>query len=181
MRLPPATATESYSVAMESLALLDPAVVDLHLLALPDLPADLGRLVGPLDAQIRLELKGPHLLMRATATGDLSLVCHRCLKEFPYHTDLQITEHMVVQPDEPSEEELEWDMARIAEAVDPSGLIDLVDWLRQHLILDLPAKQLCDESCALAPAAVAQTAQGDPRWGALRQLTSDQGDDHGTT
>jgi uncharacterized protein len=181
MRLPPATATESYSVAMESLAQLDPAVVDLHLLALPELPTDVGRLAGPLDSQIRLELKGPHLLIHAKAAGDLQLVCHRCLQDFPYYAELTIDEHMVVQPDEPSEEELEWDMASVAVAVDPSGTIDLVDWLRQHLILDLPAKQLCDDACAIAPVAVAKADQGDPRWGALRRLTSDQGDDHGTT
>ncbi|MBC7544212.1 MAG: DUF177 domain-containing protein [Candidatus Sericytochromatia bacterium] len=181
MRLPPATATESYSVAMESLAQFDPSEVDLHLLALPALPEDLGHLAGPFDCRIHLELKGPHLLIRAKATGDLNLVCHRCLKEFPFHTELQIDEHMVVQPDEPSEEELEWDMASVAVAVDPNGEIELVDWLRQHLILDLPAKQLCEASCEILPVAVAQESLGDPRWGALRQLTSDQGDDHATT
>lgn len=181
MRLPPATATESFAVQMPELAALDRPEVDLHLLALPQMPADLGRLQGPLDARIHLELKGPHLLLHARAEGDLQLVCHRCLKEFPHHAVLAINEHMVVEPEKAPDEELEWDMANVAVSVDPDGELDLVDWLRQHLILDLPAKQLCDTACALPAAASAGEGEGDPRWASLRQLKSSQGDDHATT
>lgn len=180
MRLPPATATDSFAVAMPELAALDRPEVDLHLLALPQLPADLGQLQGPLDARIHLELKGPHLLVHAEAEGDLQLVCHRCLSVFPHHAVLAIDEHLVVEP-ETAHDELEWDMANVAESVDPEGSLDLVDWLRQHLILGLPAKQLCDLACALPETAVAGDDEGDPRWASLRQLKSSQGDDHATT
>lgn len=181
MRLPPATATGSFAVQMAELAALDRPELDLQVLALPVLPPDLGRLTGPLDARIHLELKGPHLLLHATAQGDLQLVCHRCLKEFPHHAALTIDEHMVVEAETADEEELEWDMANVAETIDPHGELDLVDWLRQHLILDLPAKQLCATACELPETARAGIDEGDPRWGALRQLKSSQGDDHATT
>jgi uncharacterized metal-binding protein YceD (DUF177 family) len=181
MRLPPATATDSFAVQMEELAALDRPELDLHLLALPAMPADLGRLDGPLDARIHMELKGPHLLLHATAQGDLQLVCHRCLKEFPHHAALTIDEHMVVEPEKAHDEELEWDMANLAESVDPNGELELVDWLRQHLILDMPAKQLCQTACELPVTATAGEDEGDPRWASLRQLKSSQGDDHATT
>ena len=181
MRLPPATATASYALPIADLAAQEPPELDLELLAAPELPADLGRLTGPLTARIHLELKGPHLLMHAEATGDLALVCSRCVQDFPYHLALRVDEHMVVQADEPTDEELEWDMASVAETVAPDGALDLVDWLRQHLILDMPAKQLCAADCAPPQAAGDTAAEGDPRWGALRRLTPSQGDDHGTT
>jgi uncharacterized metal-binding protein YceD (DUF177 family) len=165
---------------MAELAALDRPELDLHLLALPAIPADLGRLDGPVDARIHLELKGPHLLLHAKAQGDLHLVCHRCLKEFPHHAALAIDEHMVVEP-ERSDEELEWDMANVAESIDPNGSLELVDWLRQHLILDLPGKQLCETACALPETVAAGDDVGDPRWASLRQLKSSQGDDHATT
>jgi uncharacterized metal-binding protein YceD (DUF177 family) len=181
MRLPPATATDSFAVEMAELAALDKPELDLRLLALPALPADLGRLKGPLDARIHMELKGPHLLLHATAQGDLQLVCHRCLKEFPHHADLHVDEHMVVEAEKVADEELEWDMASLAETVDPNGELELVDWLRQHLILDLPAKQLCETACELPATAPPAKDEGDPRWASLRQLKSSQGDDHATT
>jgi uncharacterized protein len=181
MRLPPATAIDSFAVEMAELSALAKPEMDLRLLALPQLPPDLGRLDGPLDAQIHLELKGPHLLLHATAQGDLHLVCHRCLKEFPHHASLTIDEHMVVEPETVTDEELEWDMASVAESIDPNGSLELVDWLRQHLILDLPAKQLCEAACELPETAQAGQDEGDPRWAALRQLKSSQGDDHATT
>jgi len=182
MRLPPAKPTEHFSVEIPELDALSPQEVDFHLLALPALPAEMGTLASPLDSQIHLELKGQHLLLKATAEGDLKLVCHRCLREYPYHAKLRIDEHMVVQADGPLDEELEWEMATVAETVDPNGSLDLVDWLRQHLILDLPAKQLCEQAvCETPQASVAAEDQGDPRWANLRRLTSPQGDDHGTT
>jgi uncharacterized metal-binding protein YceD (DUF177 family) len=181
MRLPPATATASFAVQMADLLALDTPELDLHLLALPAMPEDLGRLDGPVDARIHLALSGPHLLVRAKVQGDLHLVCHRCLKEYPHHAELTIDEHMVVEPETDRDGELEWDMANVAETISPEGELELVDWVRQHLILGLPAKQICETACALPETAGTGDDEGDPRWVSLRQLKSSQGDDHATT
>lgn len=181
MRLPPKEATAHYAVTVADLANLEPSELDLQLEALPELPADLGRLAGPLHADIRLELKGQHLLLHAKADGDLQLVCHRCLREFPHHAALKVDEHMVVQAEQPIEE-LEWEMDTVAESIEPDEPLDLVDWLRQHLILGLPAKQICEASCEIPQTAVTDETLGDPRWAALSRLaTPQQGDDHAST
>lgn len=177
----PERPTAHYAVAVEDLAAKEPPELDVHLEALPEMPSDLGSLAGPLHADVHMELRGPHLLMKAKAQGDLSLVCHRCLKDFAYHTDLRIDEHMVVQDELPTEE-IEWEADTVSETIPPNGSLDLVDWLRQHLILNLPAKQLCDAACAVPQSAEQGETRGDPRWAALQQLQQPkQGDDHGTT
>jgi len=180
IKLPPETPVATYAVSMEDLAAIQPPELHVTLSAEPEFPADLGRLVGPLAAVIDLERKGPHLLVHARIKGELELVCHRCLSDYRQAVDLDVDEHMVVQKEEP-EEEIEWELATVAESISPEGALDLVDFVRQHVILDLPAKQLCQAACAL-PAAAMVTTEGDPRWSglaALRQL--EQGDDRATT
>lgn len=181
MKRAPSGPTAHYPIAVADLADCEPPGIDVHLEALPELPADLGQLAGPLHADVHIELRGPHLLLHADVDGDLRLVCHRCLVEFPYHTDLAIDEHMVVEDDQ-SLETIEWELDTVTESIPPDGTIDLVDWLRQHIILNLPARQLCDSACTVPPTAAKGESNGDPRWASLQRLQDQQqGDDHGST
>src|SRR5690606_35295801 len=98
-----------------------------------------------------------------------------------YHADLAIDEHMVVEDDQ-SPETIEWELETVTESIPPDGTLDLVDWLRQHIILNLPARQLCDAACTVPPTAATGEPDVDPRWASLQRLQDlQQGDDHGST
>jgi uncharacterized metal-binding protein YceD (DUF177 family) len=124
---------------------------------LDDLEAQDARCTGPLRYSLDVGMSGDDLWASGTLTQPLEFRCVRCLEPFPYDLTLDA-------------------FALHAEANGPET-IDLTPFMREDLLLNLPAYPHCDrEGGRVCPAAgkieaAAQTpVVAEPDWSALDKL-----------
>lgn len=130
-----------------------------------------------LSGRVRRAGDGYHLAGTLRATG--SLICSRCLEPTPW----QAEESFTVDFRTPAVADLDLELVdgELDVAFLDGELIDLEQVAVEQLVLALPMRVLCNESCAgLCPSCGANRnlaeACGclpdvDPRWQALRDLT----------
>jgi uncharacterized protein len=155
-------------------------------IALPEEALDLG---SPADmwagpATVRAELhvgrSGRGVLISGAFSGDVSLVCSRCLEPFPFQAQdrFQLYCETAAHDQRGEEHELaddELDVTYLEE-----GRINTDHLLRENILLSLPVQPLCHEDCrGLCPRCGANLNQGacnctearvDPRLQVLRKL-----------
>lgn len=99
------------------------------------------------EARVSLSRHGRDLLMRGRVAGTLTLACSRCLT--PFETPLTATFELLLTPgpepvrggEEPlTQEELDLDFFT-------GDTLDLEPYLKEQVVLMLPVKPLCSESC----------------------------------
>lgn len=101
---------------------------------------------GRITGKVHLEKHGREILLRGHLEGNLTLTCSRCLD--PYTAPVVADFTLLLEPGpEPAvpEEEL------TAEALDldfyQEEVVDLERYLREQIILMVPLKPLCAETC----------------------------------
>jgi uncharacterized protein len=140
---------------------------------LDDLGTELARLRDdvPLRADLLLEALVEGILVSGTVRGELVLRCARCLTEFDQPLSVAVHEMFVVEPDPEADDY----------PLDPDGMLELDQMVRDVVGVELPFSPLCRADCqGLCPTCGADRNQGgcpghaevDPRWAALGQLTS---------
>ncbi len=147
------------------------------------MPTDVGlgdqaEFQHPLDIQIRIDRVGTTLTLVARTTGRLTMVCDRCAEDYEHELDESLT--LVFSSDSDLADQDE-DWVFYLGEVDQD--VDISDPIRQTLLLALPLKRLCSESCAgLCPVCGTNLNEStcsckrdriDPRWGKLRDLLGD--------
>ena len=104
---------------------------------------------GPVNAKLNLNRQGDSRVeLQGSLQTSVSLVCDRCLVEYPFTVDVAF--HLILEVPKDRNwqvRELECsttdlDTVQLAEPV-----VDLNDVLRQQLFLSLPAKFLCCSGC----------------------------------
>ena len=117
--------------------------------------------------------------------ADAALACARCLEPVPWRLEDSFAAEYRVAAEDPGE----GDFAIPEDELDVSFLqgpeLDLADLAAEQVVLGLPMRIVCDESCAgLCPRCGANRniegacpceAEADPRWQTLRDL-ADRGD-----
>lgn len=101
----------------------------------------------PFKAIMRFEKKGKEVFVKGIVNGEVELQCSRCLKEYimPIKTLFEITYHPIEELNKDEEiqlkrDEMEVDFYR-------EGLIETEDIVRDQILLNIPMKPLCSESC----------------------------------
>lgn len=102
---------------------------------------------SPVKAQLKIEKVGAEVVVKGNLTTEVKLQCSRCLKEF-YRTlsvPIEVVYHPVeeLKGDERHEvtaEELNMDFYSGEE-------LDLLDLLKEQLMLNITMKPLCDDLC----------------------------------
>jgi uncharacterized protein len=109
----------------------------------PDLEFTDARITG----RVRLEKHGRDILVRGHLAGHLQLTCSRCLESFaaPATADFDLIlapapAAALAQEEELSRTDLDLDYYA-------GQVVDLESLLREQIILMVPLKPLCDESC----------------------------------
>jgi len=147
-----------------------------------DLGDSIGLWEGPVSvrAEMHLGRSGRGLVIGGTFSGDVSLVCSRCLESFRYQAADRFDLYCEIGlPPGPGEErELGKDDLDVTYLEE--GRINTDHLLRENILLSLPVQPLCREDCrGLCPqcgANLNQTACGcqsprvDPRLQVLRKL-----------
>lgn len=133
--------------------------------------------IGLVGAHASLEKTRKQLLLRVKATVVARLVCDRCLEEFQQQLNAEY--FIVYVSDMHSANDLD-ESIEVQLLAHDATFIDLDEDVRQFLILSIPQKLLCNESCkGLCPVCGVNknltechctVDEIDPRWDALRSL-----------
>lgn len=114
-------------------------------------PVDEAEPLGPVRAVIMLERQEERVFLQGMLAGRVRLTCDRCLEEYEFSLDheFRIDLELADQGDaslfaeaEHACQDSEMDVMLLDEP-----LIDLGEILAQQVILTLPSKRLCNESC----------------------------------
>jgi uncharacterized protein len=100
-----------------------------------------------ISGKVHLARHGRDILVRGHLAGQLGLTCGRCLEGFaaPVASDFDLLLAPGPQPQGPAEEELS--AAELDQDFYTGEVVDLEAILREQIILLLPLKPLCAESC----------------------------------
>jgi uncharacterized protein len=123
----------------------------------------------------------PGVYAAGTARADAHLECSRCLKRFDHRVPLEFRELYYATIDVVTGARLP-PPPRDAYTIGHDFLIDFTPLLREHVILELPLKPLCEAKCAgICPiCGIDQNVrphrhepESDERWSGLRELLKD--------
>jgi uncharacterized protein len=144
----------------------------------PDL-SDQIRLTGPVELNAEIRRRDDQVEIRGTISGAGTVECSRCLEPVLITVSTAYDVVFARETDDPDHEtEVSGENLGVAEL---TGItLDLKDFAREQLLLDLPARVLCREDCLgfcqtcganknLQPCGCESEAI-DPRWQALRGM-----------
>ena len=123
----------------------------------------------PVEADLLLESLVEGILVSGTVRASLAMRCARCLTGFQQPCEVEVHELFVPEP-EPDTDDY---------PLDPDGLLDPDQMVRDAVGIELPFSPLCRADCqGLCPVCGGDRNLGecpghvevDPRWAALEQL-----------
>ncbi len=102
---------------------------------------------GELAVQVHLERHGHDILVRGHLEGTLNLHCSRCLASFSHPVEADFDLLLAPGPEQLSEEEEELTRADLDRDFYTGETVNLESILREQVLLTLPLKPLCAETC----------------------------------
>ncbi len=101
----------------------------------------------PLRIHMEVRRAGNRFSLSCRLKGCVLLRCDRCLGEFPQEIDSEFQTVLSLPREEnpPAERELEENDLEVQEGSDEE--VDVLQWIREQLLLDLPMKHLCRGDC----------------------------------
>ncbi|MFZ2087236.1 MAG: DUF177 domain-containing protein, partial [Desulfobaccales bacterium] len=102
---------------------------------------------GDLAAQVHLERHGQDILVRGHITGTLHLGCSRCLASFSYPVATDFDLLLAPSPEYAPTEDEELTRADLDRDFYTGDKVNLESILREQVLLMLPLKPLCAETC----------------------------------
>lgn len=138
---------------------------------------------GDVTVSLTLEKTGRQILLKAGLETLATFSCDRCLERFATSLSSSYQMYYLLEGADLSN----LDPAEVQYLAPGSTVIDLTEDVRQTILLSVPLKLLCADSCEglcphcgknlnTGPCSCAETA-GDPRWEKLRSLRDSNADD----
>lgn len=105
------------------------------------------RLLSPVKTTIHVDKIGDEILLRGSISADVGLKCSRCLRDFEreMQIDVDVVYHSLSELK--GEEKYEIKEDELDTGFYLEGEIDLDELLLEQIILNIPMKPLCSESC----------------------------------
>ncbi|MGH7461713.1 MAG: YceD family protein [Longimicrobiales bacterium] len=135
-------------------------------------------LVDPLAVRLDVQLAGQDVIVRGELQTRVGLACRRCLVPVTAEVDEEVA--WVFRPGLTRAEAEEAEVFPLPERGDE---LDLVDAIREQVVLSVPQYAMCSETCrGLCGRCGAnlnqaqcncEVAEPDPRWSALRKLRTE--------
>lgn len=137
-------------------------------------------LSGPARVALTVVKTGEALTAHGEVAFGLKLACFRCLE--PIHQAVDVTVNLLFQKGRPAavKDLQDLDDTDLVFYEEDDTTVDVVSQIRDVLILEIPMKPLCSESCAgLCPicgvnrnheTCLCRREETDPRWEALKQF-----------
>jgi uncharacterized protein len=140
-----------------------------------------GTVAGSAHLDGELFRDGSKTHLRGTVTADIDLRCTRCGEAITRHLDIPFEDLFVDASEEPADDDHEVHGEDLDVQVLHNAEIDLVEIVREQILLDLPEQVFCKEDCkGLCPQCGADLNKTDcscgekdidPRWAALKDLS----------
>ena len=149
-------------------------------LALARFPLDESLAAEAVEGDVRLTRLRDAVMAKVRATGRVSLDCVRCLRQYDQPFTVEFSEEYRQSVDVRTGIALEQAEVEVEEAslIDENHELDLANVLRQEILLALPMRPDCGESCP-GPEALLGSDQAeepaDDRFAALQSLLGDDG------
>jgi len=138
--------------------------------------------IGPVNAHLRIDRRGEKIRIEGNIQGRVALQCSRCLVNFRKELSLNINLLYHPATEVANEETYEVSRDEINIGFYSNDELDITQVIREQLILNLPMKALCDETCkGLCPVCGADMnlqrcecryESVDPRLKSLKKLLS---------
>lgn len=130
----------------------------------------------PVEGQVKVTHHGNYLEVSGSAEAIITLTCHRCLQQYNYR--LAIAPSELIWLDDAADHIdpllLDRDIASedLVETLSPQGYFDPETWIYEQLCLEIPQRQLCDQTCQGIQPVVSEQPQRtiDQRWASLEAL-----------
>ena len=145
-----------------------------------DLEGEVVSLMGPVSITGEMAREGKRAILTANVNADAALVCSRCIEPVERHLDFEFRDIFVEPTDLDSGSEAEIADDQLDESLAVDGKIDLVEVVREQLLLAIPEQIFCKDDCrGLCPKCgenlnlidcKCADDEIDPRWAALKNL-----------
>lgn len=103
--------------------------------------------IGPVYAHLRISRRGEEVRIQGDIQGRVALQCSRCLINFQKELSLNIDLLYHPAAEVAKEETCEVSRDEINIGFYSNDELDITQVIREQLILNLPIKALCDETC----------------------------------
>ena len=144
------------------------------------LDSDLARVNGVVNVAGTVSNGEDITIIEADVSAPIVIDCSRCLKEIPESRELSFRTAYSLSEDLEEEQEVELDLDDLELSISDEDEVDLIDIVREQIILNLPAHPLCKQDCK----GLCEVCGGDlnkvncnckqeetdPRWAALKDL-----------
>lgn len=145
-----------------------------------DLESDYARIEGDLEVSGEVTAGDPVTVVSADVSVPLVIDCSRCLREIPLPMEFGFRTAFITSQEITDEQEVELDLQDLELSFSEEEEVDLVDVVREQIILALPANPLCKEDCKglceicggnlNEVSCDCRQDETDPRWAALKNL-----------
>lgn len=138
---------------------------------------------GVVRGELQLVRTDRSILVKGSLDAEMMVECSRCLGRFSCHLPLKVEEEYFPVTDVDTGVRLPPPEDSDSFTIDERHIIDLTEALRQYVLMAIPMKPLCRESCAgLCPRCGKNLNQGrcdcpteeiDSRWAVLKEISFD--------
>jgi uncharacterized protein len=140
------------------------------------------QVTAPISGVVRAANARQSLLVSGHAHTEVAMECGRCLQEYSQPLDLELeaaaplsffrknlSGHAASGLSEASEIDEEDEPDDETAAIFDAHSVDVLELIRQAIVLQWPIQPLCSDDCAGLPEATRYEPGDDPRWSALQQ------------
>jgi uncharacterized protein len=145
-------------------------------------------IVQPVTGEVQVMNARQSLVVKGHAHATIKLECSRCLREYEQPLDLELEAnvplsffraqygaHMTGAKTGDVEVDAEEEPDDETVAIFAAHSMDVLELVRQAIVLNSPIQPLCDEHCPGLPEAAQYKETEDERWNALKQWQSEHG------
>ena len=125
----------------------------------------------PVRGYVQVLHHGGVLEVRGEAETIVTLCCARCLQHFNHSLSASAQELLEIDSSMAAET-MGLASAECDDRLDPLGLFDPQRWIFEQLSLQLPLVNRCGSDCPGPDCWSSDASEGDPRWAALRHLST---------
>ncbi len=122
---------------------------------------------GNTKGKVKFQLRNGFILIGGKVLSPIKLTCDRCAKKLDYQLNFDIDEVIEVNDEPYPTGEVEFTTEEINEQIKSDEQIDLKDYIRQYIILNIPSKNVCSEDCVNSDLEAVNSQfenNIDPRW-----------------
>ncbi len=145
-----------------------------------DLESEYARVNGDVTATGRVSNEDTITVIEADVTAPVLIDCSRCLEEISSAESVSFRTAFVSNDEFTEDQEIELDLQDLELSFADDDEVDLVEVIREQIVLALPSRPLCREDCKglcnicggnlNKTECDCTTEETDPRWAALKDL-----------